>query len=61
LKGYFWGSGDTPRKTDDHALDEMRYYLMSRPKKPVLGEEKTVIQRDKEKRLRALKAKRRSV
>ncbi|MBR2023085.1 MAG: hypothetical protein IJ996_01035, partial [Clostridia bacterium] len=33
LKGYYWGSGDAPRKADDHGLDEMRYYLMSRPKK----------------------------
>ncbi len=61
LKGYFWGSGDTPRKTDDHALDEMRYYLMGKPKKPLLTEEKTVIQKDKERKLRALKAKRRTV
>ncbi len=33
LKGYYWGSGDLPRKADDHSLDEMRYYLMTRPKK----------------------------
>ncbi len=54
IKGYYWGSGDTPRKADDHSLDEMRYYLMSRPKKspPVL--ERTEIQRDKERRLRRL-------
>lgn len=31
LKGYFWGEGDVPKKRDDHALDELRYYLMSRP------------------------------
>ena len=58
LKGYYWGSGDSPRKADDHSLDEMRYYLMSRPKKQAFGEEKSVIQRDKEKRIRALKRKR---
>ncbi len=55
LKGYYWGKGDVPRKADDHSLDELRYYLMSRPKKkpPVL--EKTEIQLDKEKRIRNLK------
>ena len=32
LKSYFWGEGDSPVKRDDHCLDELRYYLMSRPK-----------------------------
>ncbi len=54
LKGYYWGSGDTPRKADDHALDEMRYYLMTRPKKTPSGIQKTAIQKDKERRLRKL-------
>lgn len=31
LKGYWWGNGDVPVKRDDHALDELRYYIMSRP------------------------------
>lgn len=30
LKSYFW-NGDVPKKKDDHALDELRYYIMSRP------------------------------
>ncbi|MBQ8320349.1 MAG: terminase family protein [Clostridia bacterium] len=55
LKGYYWGSGDTPKKADDHALDEMRYYLCSRPKKTPPVKEKTAIEKDKEKRIRALK------
>ncbi len=55
LKGYFWGSGDMPKKTDDHCLDAMRYYLMSRPKKAVATVEKSVIQRDKERRWRTLR------
>lgn len=54
LKGYRWGSGDLPRKVDDHSLDEMRYYLMTKPKK-VKVDEKTVIQRDKERRIRKLR------
>ena len=48
IKGYFWGSGDAPRKADDHALDELRYYLMSRPKKLPPKREKSVIEKDKE-------------
>lgn len=55
LKGYFWGSGDAPRKADDHALDEMRYYLMSRPHKAPPKQGKTAIQKDKESLLRRLK------
>ena len=55
LKGYFWGVGDVPKKTDDHCLDALRYYLMSRPKKAVAVEEKSVIQKDKERRWRSLR------
>lgn len=55
LKGYYWGSGDTPRKTDDHSLDEMRYYLMTRPKKLPAMPPKTAIEKDKEKLARKLK------
>ncbi len=56
LKGYYWGNGDAPRKVNDHSLDEMRYYLMSRPKKTPPKPEKTAIQRDKESMLRRLRA-----
>lgn len=55
LKGYYWGSGETPRKVNDHSLDELRYYLMSRPKKSGTAAVKTPIQKDKERRLRKLK------
>ena len=55
LKGYYWGAGDSPRKADDHSLDEMRYYLMTRPKKAPVAVEKTPIQLDKERRIRKLK------
>ncbi len=34
IKGYWWGEGDTPRKKDDHALDELRYFVMSKPAPP---------------------------
>lgn len=28
IKSYFWSNGDAPIKRDDHAMDELRYYLM---------------------------------
>ena len=31
LKGYRYGADDTPIKKSDHALDELRYYLMTKP------------------------------
>lgn len=54
LKSYWWGAGDTPRKYDDHALDELRYYLMSRPEpsKSLGGGDKSELLRFKEKLIR---------
>ena len=50
IKGYRWGEHDLPVKKDDHALDELRYFVMSRPRekaelapKPTLND----IQKDK--------------
>lgn len=54
FKSYFWGSGDSPVKRDDHAMDELRYFLMSRPKPAVRKEEKNPILQDKERRIRRL-------
>ena len=48
FKGYFWGKGDAPIKRDDHALDELRYLVMSRPHNPPPAPEKTAVQKDKE-------------
>ncbi len=56
IKSYWWGNDDVPIKKDDHSLDEMRYYLMTKPVKKeslVLTE----IQKDKEKMARKLKYK----
>ncbi len=55
MKGYLWGSGDSPRKVNDHALDELRYYLMTKPKRCLPPPPLTDIQKDKEKRLRELR------
>lgn len=32
FKSYFWADGDTPVKRDDHCMDELRYYIMNRPR-----------------------------
>ena len=54
LKGYWWGGGDRPRKADDHALDELRYFVMSRQPSPSPAPpEKTAVQRDRERLIRA--------
>ncbi|MBO5928347.1 MAG: terminase family protein, partial [Clostridia bacterium] len=55
LKSYWWGDGDTPKKTDDHALDELRYYLMTKPTPATFKKVKSIIEIDKEKRIRSLK------
>ena len=55
LKSYWWQeAGDVPKKYDDHCLDELRYYLMKRPDKPIFRQEKTEIQKDKERRIRRI-------
>lgn len=55
LKSYRWGNGDSPVKEDDHCLDELRYYIMSRPEnkppKPTLN----LIQQNKERLIRNLR------
>ena len=53
LKSYWWGDNDRPKKTDDHALDELRYFVMTqpRPTKPI-PPPKSQIQIDKERMMR---------
>ena len=57
LKGYFWGDDDKPKKVNDHAVDELRYYLCSLGGSSKGGGAqvcKTEIQRDKERLARSL-------
>ena len=54
LKSYRWGDGDNPKKTDDHALDELRYYLMTKPAHAPPKREKTLIEKDKERLFRKI-------
>ncbi len=54
LKTYRWGDGDNPKKTDDHALDELRYYIMTKPETLPPKKVKTEIQKDKERLIRKI-------
>lgn len=49
IKGYFWGKGDNPIKDDDHCLDELRYYIMSKPIKPEVKQIESETQKFKNK------------
>lgn len=60
LKKYYWGEGDIPKKEDDHALDELRYFIMTRPENKPPEPQKSIIAKDKEKRFRRLLRERRS-
>lgn len=57
IKGYFWGNNDAPIKKDDHAMDELRYYIMSRPENQPPQKQKNLVQKDKERLMRKLKYK----
>ncbi len=47
IKGYRWGKGDVPVKKDDHALDELRYYIMTKPHLDAPTKVLTAVQKDK--------------
>ncbi len=59
IKGYRWGYGDSPVKVDDHSMDELRYYIMSRPENKAPKKELNIVQREKERLIRNLKRGRR--
>lgn len=54
FKTYRWKAGDTPCKVDDHALDELRYYIMTKPAPKLLHEQKSIIAMDKERLIRRI-------
>ena len=61
IKGYWWSEGDNPIKKDDHALDALRYYVMTRPQPPTTPSIKyTAIQKDKRRLINGLKQRRNS-
>lgn len=55
IKGYFWSNGDAPYKKDDHALDELRYYLMFKHNSCAVKRKLNIIEKDKAKLLRKRK------
>ena len=56
IKGYFWGNDDAPTKKDDHAMDELRYYLMfSKLKVKKVEDNSTEISRHKARLINRLK------
>ncbi len=57
IKGYFWGNEDSPIKKDDHAMDDLRYYIMNRPENKPPQKEKSQIEKHKEKLIRKNKYK----
>lgn len=59
LKTYWWGSNERPKKIDDHALDELRYFVMTLPRPSLpTPPPKSVIQMDKERMIRGVKRER---
>jgi phage terminase large subunit-like protein len=53
FKSYWWGKDDRPKKVDDHAMDDLRYFVMSLPDSAVRPQPTpTVIETDKEKLIR---------
>ncbi|MCQ2387807.1 MAG: terminase family protein [Clostridia bacterium] len=54
LKNYRYYDGDTPKKYDDHALDELRYYIMSKPENTPPKQPKNQMQIHKERLFRKL-------
>ncbi|MDE6850475.1 MAG: hypothetical protein K2J54_04020, partial [Clostridia bacterium] len=54
---YHWADGDSPVKADDHCMDELRYFVMSRPRAAVKDGETNAVYADKMRRIRRLKSK----
>lgn len=57
IKGYMWTENEIPLKKDDHSLDELRYFVMSRVGVKQTSEQMqlTEIQKDKRKLARKIK------
>jgi phage terminase large subunit-like protein len=56
IKSYWWGDGDTPKKRDDHTMDELRYYIMSKPRNEPKSKTQKTIQQVYKERLQKRKA-----
>lgn len=55
FKNYRWGDNDRPNKVDDHAMDELRYYICSLPATHTQTvQQKSWVQKDKERLIKKL-------
>ncbi len=59
IKTYRWGKGDSPVKENDHSMDELRYYIMSRPENKKASDKKSVVELEKERLIKQLHLRRR--
>lgn len=55
IKSYRWGKGETPIKENDHSMDELRYYIMSRPENKRPPKAKSIVELEKERLIKNLK------
>ena len=53
--GYFWADGDSPVKKDDHCMDELRYYVMTRPRPAEKEDIHNAVYEDKMRRIRRMR------
>ncbi|MBR2337262.1 MAG: terminase family protein [Clostridia bacterium] len=55
IKSYRWGKGDLPIKRDDHCVDELRYFIMTRPQGLKPKERLSEIAKDKQRLAKRLR------
>lgn len=55
FKSYRWGNDELPKKNDDHALDALRYYVMTKPSPTQRTCVKSQISLDKERLIKKLR------
>ncbi len=59
IKSYRWGKGESPIKENDHSMDELRYYIMSRPENKKKEKTKSIVELEKERLIKQLSIKKR--
>jgi phage terminase large subunit-like protein len=55
IKSYWWGKHDAPIKADDHAMDELRYYIMTRPRNTPPKKGKSIVEKHYERLIKTAK------
>lgn len=57
IKSYRWGKGESPIKENDHSMDELRYYIMSRPENKKPERPKSIVELEKERLIKNMYSK----